>query len=246
MAERKIDKWKLKKKYRIILPENFGGKDTGIITFGNPKNMVGRRVLLSLRDVNNDKQKQHINLALKVNEIEGDKAKTVFDKLIVSRKYVWSVIQPGKTVIDERYIINVKDAKVILKINILTAYKIKRSQKHDMILRIPKALEKYKQEGFYRFLEYVLAGTVNTEIFKALKSIAPIRRVVIRELKPLELPPIEKENKITVEQKIEEQKISSDVVTKEIIDQPKNVNNNVNIEHEKQVEESKVLNIEKQ
>ncbi|MFN3527716.1 MAG: hypothetical protein ACK4YO_01270 [Candidatus Altarchaeaceae archaeon] len=197
---RKVDKWKLKKKYRILLPENFGGKDTGLIAFGNDKNMIGRTILLSLRDINGDKQKQHINIELRVKEVEGDKAKTVFNRMIVDRKYIWSRVQVGKTVIDQRYDFFVKDAKVISKINILTVYRIRRSQKHDIILKIPKILERYKDMEFYKFLDYVLAGNVNIEIFRELKKIVPIQRVEIREIKPVEISEIKKE---TSEEKIE-------------------------------------------
>jgi len=196
---RKVDKWKTKKKYRIFLPKNFGERDTGIITIGNEKNMYGRKVLLSLRDIDGDKQKQHINLELKINEIEGDKAKTVFNRLIVDRKYLLSRIQPGKTVIDQRYDFDVKNARVISKINVLTVYKIKSSRKHDIILRIPKVLEKYKNEDFYHFLECVLARKVNAEIFKELRKIVPIQRVEIRELKVAKF--FETEEKLKEEQK---------------------------------------------
>ncbi|CEG12140.1 hypothetical protein MSIBF_A1980008 [groundwater metagenome] len=188
----KKDKWKLKKKYKIILPENFGSKEMGLVISSDPGNLINRKIKYSLRDITQDKQKQHVNVTFKIYEVKGDRALTVFDTLNVDRKYLMSRIVPGHTVIDQPYIVKLKDADMKLAVNVLTAYKIHTSQKGDMIKRIPVVLDHYKNEGMYNFLELVISGRTNIEIFKNLKIIAPVRRIEIRNMEVMKLIPITK------------------------------------------------------
>lgn len=190
-AFRKKDKWKLKKKYKVILPENFGSKEMGLIVSSDPGNLINRRINYTIRDITQDKQKQHLNIAFRVYEVKGDRVLTMFDELNVDRKYLMSRIVPGHTVIDQPYIIKLKDAEIKVAVNVLTAYKIHASQKRDMIKRIPIILDEYKNESVDNFLELVISGDTNTKIFKNLKKIAPIRRVEIRRIKILKRMPME-------------------------------------------------------
>ncbi|PKP59646.1 MAG: hypothetical protein CVT88_04970 [Candidatus Altiarchaeales archaeon HGW-Altiarchaeales-1] len=186
----KKDKWKLKKKYKIILPEKFGSKEMGLVLSSDPGNLINRKVKYSIRDITQDKQKQHVNVTFKICEVKGDRALTVFDTLKVDRKYLMSRIVPGHTVIDQPFILKLKDADMMVAVNVLTAYKIHTSQKGDMIKRIPVVLNYYKNEGIHNFLELVISGRTNVEIFKNLKTIAPVRRVEIRNMETLKLRPI--------------------------------------------------------
>ncbi len=189
----KKDKWKLKKKYSVILPENFGSKNMGFIVSSDPKNLINRRITYTIRDIVGDKQKQHINVAFKVEKVDGDRCLTRFDRLSVDRKYLMSRIVPGHTVIDQPFIIKIKDARLRVAVNVLTAYKIHAAQKRDMIKRIPLVLEGYKNEELDKFVNLAIAGNISAEIFKNLKKIAPIRRVEIREMNVKELFQGEKE-----------------------------------------------------
>ncbi|OQX20214.1 MAG: hypothetical protein BWK75_05010 [Candidatus Altiarchaeales archaeon A3] len=186
----KKDKWKSKKKYKIVIPENFGSKEMGLVVSSDPENLIDRRISYSIRDITQEKQKQHINVTFRIKKVEGDKALTRFDSLSVDRKYLMSRIVPGHTVIDLPFIIKLKDADMKLAMNILTAYKIHSSQKRDMIKKIPVVLAEYKNEGVNNFLELVISGRTNIAIFKNLKTIAPVRRVEIRNMKTLKLRPI--------------------------------------------------------
>jgi len=186
----KKDKWKSKKKYKVILPEKFGSKEMGLIVSSDPRNLINRKINYSIRDITQDKQKQQINIKFRISEVKGDRALTVFDTLDVDRKYLMSRIVPGHTVIDQPFILKLKDGDMKLAVNVLTAYKIHASQKRDMIKKIPAILDGYKNEGIYNFLELVIAGRANIEIFKNLKTIAPVRRVEIRNMKTVKSRPI--------------------------------------------------------
>ncbi|MDI6730875.1 MAG: hypothetical protein QMD06_04965 [Candidatus Altarchaeum sp.] len=193
----KKDKWKLKKKYKIILPENFGSKEMGLVISSDPGNLINRKIKYSIRDIIQDKQKQHVNVTFKICEVKGDRALTVFDALNIDRKYLMSRIIPGHSVIDQPYIVKLKDADLKLAVNVLTAHKIHTSQKGDMIKRIPVVLDHYKEEEMHNFLELVISGRTNVEIFKNLKIIAPIRRVEIRNMAVMKLIPIAKTTEIS-------------------------------------------------
>lgn len=197
----KKDRWKSKKKYKIITPENFGSTEMGLIVSSNPENLIDRRITYSIRDITQEKQKQHINVTFRIKAVDGDKALTRFDALNVDRKYLMSRIVPGHTVIDLPYIVKLKDAEMKLAMNILTAYKIHTAQKRDMIKIIPVVLNSYKKEGINSFLDLVISGRTNVEIFKNLKKIAPIKRVEIREMKTLKLNPIAESAETEVEAK---------------------------------------------
>lgn len=188
-TERRIDSWKTKRKYKILAPENFESKEMGILIASDPKNLIGRKVTYSLRDITGDKQKQHLNVILRVDKVDGDKAKTVFDSFEVNRKYIISKVHTGSKVMDHVENTEIKDYKIRVKTIITTANDVQRSKQKDIIKTISETLKSYKDMNLNEFMELVLFGKVNMEIFRRSKKICPLGRVEIRSLKPLELLP---------------------------------------------------------
>jgi len=192
-TERRIDSWKTKRKYKIIAPENFENKELGLLISSDPKKLIGRKVVFSLRDLNGDRQKQHLNIILKINDVEGDRAKTVFDSFEVNKKYLISKVHTGSDVIDHVENVEIKDYKVKIKTMVTTTNKVHRSMRRDIVKTISEVLKGYKNTNLNEFIEMVLFGKINMEIFRRAKKICPMGRVEIRSLKPLEALPFKPE-----------------------------------------------------
>lgn len=201
-TERRIDTWKTKRKYKIIAPENFENKEMGILISSDPKNLIGRKITFSLRDITGDKQKQHLNVVFRVDKVEGDRAKTVFDSFEVNKKYIASKIHTGSKVIDHVENIEIKDYKLRLKTVIITANDVQRSKLRNIRKIVSETLKSYKETNLNEFLEFVLFGKVNTEIFRRAKKICPLGRVEIRYLKPLAPLPKKEESQQTEVQQV--------------------------------------------
>ena len=109
---KKISSWKQKSKYTIIAPENFENHELGDTLAKDSKQLIGRTVDVSLRDLVGDKSKQHLKLVFEVNDVEGSKANTQFKAFTANPGYLRSKVRKGSSKID-----CVKRIKILLSLN---------------------------------------------------------------------------------------------------------------------------------
>ena len=97
---KEISSWKQKTLYRIIAPENFESKEVGNTLASDPKNLIGRRIDVSLKELTDDKTKQHLKVILEINDVKEDRALTKFRMFSASQGYLHSNVRKGMSKID--------------------------------------------------------------------------------------------------------------------------------------------------
>jgi len=180
---KEISSWKQKSEYKIVAPENFNSRELGS-TFGSePKNLVGRRIGVSLKDLTDDRTKQYLKVYLEVEKVEDGKAVTKFKIFEVDKGYMHSRVRKGMSKVDYIGNLVLSDGKARIKISAVTQRKTQSSQKREILVRIIKTVENYKAGSVNDLVQATLFGKLGTEIYHNVKGIVPINRVEVEELK---------------------------------------------------------------
>ena len=182
---KEISSWKQKVTYKLIAPENFESQEVGTTLGSDPKNLVGRLVDVSLKELTDDRTKQHLKVVLEVTDVKDDRAMTKFKRFFASQGYLHSKVRKGTSKIDYIGRMELTDSKVRIKIMAVTHKTINSSQKKEILARIRKSVENYKNASLNEFVQATLFGKLGTDIYHNSKSICPISRVEVEEVKVL-------------------------------------------------------------
>ncbi|MEM2917926.1 MAG: hypothetical protein QXY62_00270 [Candidatus Altiarchaeota archaeon] len=175
--------WKEKKIYRIIAPDSFNQQEIGATFSSDEKKLIGRNIEVSLRDLTDDKTKQHIKVVFEIFNVENGVAKTKFKKFYTSAQYSRSKIKKGISKIETKMKLKLLDANIWLRSVIATNKKIQTSKATDMNKKAIEIIEKNKDMKFNDFLHIALFGKLASEIYYSVKKISPVKRVEIEELR---------------------------------------------------------------
>lgn len=182
---KEMSSWKQKTLYKIVSPENFESREVGCTFASDPQNLIGRRVDISLKELTDDRTKQHLKVILEVVDVKEDKALTRFKIFEANSGYLHSKVRKGMSKIDYIGFINLQDGRVRVKIMAVTHKNIKSSQKKEILARIKKTMEGYQSATLNDFVQATLFGKLGTEIYHNSKNICPISRVEVEEVKIL-------------------------------------------------------------
>ena len=185
MAQKSVSQWKQKTVYTILAPENFENQAIGQALSGDPKNLIGRTIEVSLADLTRDKSKQHSKLIFEINDVKGDKAYTKFKELTTSMGYMRSKVHKGVSKIDYISDLNISGMKARLKAMVLTNHHITECQKKDITATLKKVLNEHKSTKPDQFIQMILFGKLGTEIYHKIKGICPVNRVELWKMRIL-------------------------------------------------------------
>jgi small subunit ribosomal protein S3Ae len=183
---KKISAWKQKSGYVIVAPETFEFRELGDTLAKDPGHLQGRTIEVSMKDLTEDKTKQHLKVTFEITGVAGNKANTKFKKFDVNPGYLRSKVRKGATKIDyiKRMLID-SDKKAQIKIVTITNSAVQESRAKEIRAKITELLDKYKETKVDEFVQSTLFGKLGTEVYREIKKIAPIRRVEIEQLRIL-------------------------------------------------------------
>ena len=173
------DTWKEKRWYNVFAPDMFGKQSLGEIVSSDPKNLVGRTMMTSLRDLTGDFSKTHVKLYFRINDIQGENAYTEFKQHELLRSYIRSQTRRNNTKLDNILLLKTKDgAKLRVTITAIAPRRMQNSQSDavNALIRTQMA-EAASQMDMVPFIQELLLGKVTSDIYKNAKKINTIRRV---------------------------------------------------------------------
>ena len=180
---KEVSSWKQKTEYKILAPENFDSREVGVTFGSDEKALVGRSVDVSLKELTDDRSKQYLKLELEITGAKDGKAQTKFKVFRVDPGYLHSKIRKGMSKIDYVTFLNLADGKVRVKVVAVTQVKAKMSQKKEILARMGKALEGYQNMALTDFVQATLFGKLGTDIYHNTKTVCPINRIEIEEVR---------------------------------------------------------------
>jgi len=241
MVERRGKKKKQKIWYSLIAPSMFGKKKIGETPADDPEKVLGRTVEVSLQELTGDFAKAHLKVILKVVDIKGLEAHTVFIGHSTTTDYVKRMARRHKSKIDGVFDVTTKDGKRIrVKPSAYTAKRIQTSQKRAIRAVMKQVIETMAQNNTLEdFVKFMLDGEIGKQTYKLAKPIYPVKRVEVHKSELLEVPKVEvkkEEEEIEEIEKEMEEEAEEEVAEEEEIEEA---------EETKEEEEMKEEEVEK-
>lgn len=219
----------------------FGRKKIGETPADDPEKVLGRTVEVSLQELTGDFAKAHLKVILKVVDIKGLEAHTVFIGHSTTTDYVKRMARRHKSKIDGVFDITTKDGKRIrVKPSAYTAKRIQTSQKRAIRAVMKQVIETMAQNNTLEdFVKFMLDGEIGKQTYKLAKPIYPVKRVEVHKSELLEVPKVEvkkEEEEIEEIEKEMEEEAEEEVAEEEEIEEA---------EETKEEEEMKEEEVEK-
>lgn len=184
MIKKKVS-WKNKKPYEIVSLEIFNSQEMGTTFANDTQKLMGRTVEKPLSELTGDKSKHHIKVLFEVDQVEGEKAKTKFKTFSLDSKYIRSKVKKGADKIECVNNLGLSDAKLWVKVTVMTHYSTQTSKRKTISSEVSKTLHKHKDSSLDDFLQEALFSKLGTEIYHKVKKIVPVRRVEVEKVKVL-------------------------------------------------------------
>ena len=224
MVERRGKKKKQKIWYSLIAPSMFGKKKIGETPADDPEKVLGRTVEVSLQELTGDFAKAHLKVILKVVDIKGLEAHTVFIGHSTTTDYVKRMARRHKSKIDGVFDVTTKDGKRIrVKPSAYTAKRIQTSQKRAIRAVMKQVIETMAQNNTLEdFVKFMLDGEIGKQTYKLAKPIYPVKRVEVHKSELLEVPKVEvkkEEEEIEETEKEMEEEAEEEVAEEEEIEE---------------------------
>lgn len=182
---RSVDTWKSKSWYNIIAPPYLGEAKIGETLANDPENLIGRGIVVSMRDITGDFSKQHIKMKFKIVDVKGENAYTAFNGQGLSRDYMRSQIRRKSTRVESITDVTTKDGVKLRIKTIALALGRAQTAQEKLIRRIMNDMvtQFALEYGFQEFIQNVVNGKFSAAIYKAAGKVYPIKRVEIRKTK---------------------------------------------------------------
>ena len=178
---RRVEGWKAKSWFKVHVPDNLGKAYIGDTIANDAESVVGRIMTATLGEIVNDYAKQHVKMSFKIATVTGDAAYTEFVGHEVTRDYLRSLVKRRSSRIDTIVPVTTKDnKKVRLTICTYTFARANLSQEHAIRNAIVKAVAVQAQAwDLNTLLNGIVSGEISRDLFKAVKTIYPTRRVEV-------------------------------------------------------------------
>lgn len=180
-AGRRVEGWKAKSWFKVYTPDNLGKAYIGDTIANDTENVKGRIMQATLGEITNDYAKQHIKMSFKISEVTGDAAYTEFVGHEVTRDYLRSLVKRRSSRIDCHAQITTKDKKLVrLTISCYTFARANIAQEHALRNAILASVAAQAQAwDLNALVSGIVSGEISKDLFKAVKTLYPTRRVEI-------------------------------------------------------------------
>ncbi len=185
-AKKVVDKWKLKRTYKVMAPKELGGKDVGEIISSNPDNLFNRVISLSYvdlygRDVGS--LGYYITLKLRVVDVGEDRVMTELVGHTTAFSYLRSIARRRRSVLHDSFKVTTKDGKVVwVKPVVVTFRKVSAIMKKNVRKTLQDEIKaRAAKYNYYDLMKKILDGSFATDIAKELNKITPISHLLIKK-----------------------------------------------------------------
>lgn len=174
--------------YEIVAPTIFGSGIIGETLAADSRQLVGRTMDVSLMDISRNYSKFYVKVRLKIDSVEGGKARTKLVGHDVMRERVYRMVQRHGRRVDAIQDVVTKDgAKLRVKTVFMLIKRVGVSTK-DATRKLAVELidEAAKKSTFEEFMNAVIAGDLQHSMKKACSKVYPVGSIEIRRTELIE------------------------------------------------------------
>jgi len=184
---RKIkDKWKEKKWVHVVAPDSFNNVTLGYVPITDDDNAKGRVLEVTLWDILKGDPSQHqYKIFFQIDEVVGDKAKTIFKRFEYSKEFLRSLVRRGSSKVNFVIDIATNDNYIFrIKILALTHRQLNTSRQRQLRLIAQDAIKKIVPTmNIDGFVQATCYGKINSDIMSSAKKVIKLRHVGLEKVK---------------------------------------------------------------
>ncbi len=189
MARRKgrvKDKWREKRWVAVSAPDSFNNVPIAYVPITSDEGAVGRVLEVTLYDILKGDPSQHqYKIYFQINNVDGDKASTIFKRFEYSKEFLRSLVRRGSSKINFMIDVKTKDGYIFrIKIIALTHRQLNTSRKHALRLIAKDVIEKTVPDmTVEQFVQATCYSKINSDIMAAFKKVIRVRHVGLEKVK---------------------------------------------------------------
>ncbi len=189
MARRKgriKDKWRDKRWVQVYAPDSFNNVPIAYVPITDDENAVGRVLEVTLYDILKGDPSQHqFKIYFQINNVEGDKATTIFKRYEYSKEFLRSLVRRGSSKVNFSIDVKTKDGYVFrIKLLALTYKQLNTSRQHALRLIAQDVIRKTIPEmTIDQFVQATCYSKINSDIMAAFKKVIRVRHVGLEKVK---------------------------------------------------------------
>lgn len=174
--------------YEIVAPKMFGEKVIGETPAVEPKQLVGRKLEISILELTKDFSKFYIKLVLKIYRLEGNKAYTRLVGHDTMRERVYRMVRRHGRRVDVIEDIKTKDGvKVRMKVVFVLLKRVGTSMKDaTRKLAREKVVELATSMEFEELIGSIISGDFGNEVRRYASKAYPIASIEVRKTEVIE------------------------------------------------------------
>ena len=189
MARRKgrvKDKWREKRWVTVNAPDSFNNVPIAYVPITDDENAAGRVLEVTLFDILKGDPSQHqYKIYFQINNVEGDKATTIFKRYEYSKEFLRSLVRRGSSKINFIIDVKTKDGYVFrIKVLALTHRQLNTSRQHALRVIARDVINKTIPEmTIEQFVQATCYSKINSDIMAAFKKVIRVRHVGLEKVK---------------------------------------------------------------
>jgi len=180
------DKWREKRWVTVYAPDSFNNVPIAYVPITDDENTVGRVLEVTLYDILKGDPSQHqYKIYFQINNVEGDKASTIFKRYEYSKEFLRSLVRRGSSKINFIIDIKTKDGYIFrIKLLALTHRQLNTSRQHALRLIARDVINKTIPEmTIDQFVQATCYSKINSDIMAAFKKVIRVRHVGLEKVK---------------------------------------------------------------
>ena len=189
MARRKgrvKDKWREKRWVTVNAPDSFNNVPIAYVPITDDENAAGRVLEVTLYDILKGDPSQHqYKIYFQINNVDGDKASTIFKRFEYSKEFLRSLVRRGSSKINFIIDIKTKDGYIFrIKVIALTHRQLNTSRQHALRLIARDVINKtVPSMTIEQFVQATCYSKINSDIMAAFKKVIRVRHVGLEKVK---------------------------------------------------------------
>lgn len=174
--------------YEIIAPDIFDNEKVSETPSDKKEKVDGRTIKVNLKDLVPTSNKYYMDVFLKVNEVEGNKAQTELVGHKTSKEYVSKMVKRRSDRIDKVMDVDMKDGKKVrIKIIASTLNNTHTSTKKAIKEKIDEIIQDEASSSTYvEFMNDIFQNQIQRNLNDSCKKIYPLRSIEFRKTELLE------------------------------------------------------------
>ena len=219
MAKKQVSTKKVKKKkwFPVIAPTFLSSKVLGESLLAESSEMKGRFMTMNLMNITGDPKKQTVNLQFRIKNVREGQGITEVIKYELLSSAVKRLIRRGRSKVDDSFIINTAEGKIIIKTLTITNGTVFKSIQNKLRMTIRGILkEVIPKNSFEKNVEELLRGAIQKDVKNKLSKITPMRTFNVRVLKRVVKDLDETEELVVESEEVVEEEVKAETPKEEV------------------------------